>query len=40
MAFGFPAYARGHWRYDGSLDALRDAVALALSDLAWTAYGN
>src|SRR6516225_1107665 len=40
MAFGFPAYARGSRRYDSSPDALREAVARALSALEWTAYGN
>lgn len=40
MAFGFPAYARGRRRYDSSPDALREAIARALSALGWTAYGN
>jgi hypothetical protein len=40
MAFCFPAYARGTRRYDSSPDALREAVARALSALGWTAYGN
>jgi hypothetical protein len=40
MALLFPASARGRRRYGACLDALREAVARALSALEWTAYGN